>query len=261
MALSKEKIKLLDRLLNPRFRPREQQFVVEGMRGCREFLDGPLRPEVRFAIVSPGLARTEAGRQLQDRLVGSPVQVEEVSDQDMGRISRTERPQGILMVVREPSNPLDSLDETKKKRVLLLDGIQDPGNVGTLIRAARAFGLQAVLALDGTVDPFNAKVVRASAGALAHVPVCRIPWTDARAWLDGRQIPLIVADAGGKDVRAIEGPPEWALLIGNEGAGPRPEVLEAAERMVGIPMEGGAESLNAGMAGAILLFALALPAG
>ncbi|MBT8397224.1 MAG: RNA methyltransferase [Gemmatimonadetes bacterium] len=256
MALSKERSKLLARLFNPRLRSREGQFVVEGVRGCREFLDGALRPEVRFAVTSPGLARTEAGRQLQDRLADSTVPVEEVSEREMELVSQTEQTQGVLMVVREPSGTLDALDGAGIGRVLLLDGIQDPGNVGTLIRAARAFGLQAVLALDGTADPFNAKVVRASAGALAHLWVFRTPWTAAHDWLDERGIPLIVADPRGEDIRVMEVPPQWALLIGNEGRGPRGTALQAASERVGIPMEAGVESLNAGVAGAILLFAL-----
>ncbi len=261
MALSKERTKLLSRLNNPRLRLKERKFLVEGVRGCREFLQGAPRSEIRFALVSPGLSRTEPGRRISALMSGSGIPVEEVSDEEMKGVSQTEQSQGVLFVVDEPSETLEVLDGVGGLRVLLLDGIQDPGNVGTLIRAARAFGLNAVLSLDGTVDPYNPKAVRASAGALAHLPVFRIPWAAAHAWLDEGGIPLLVAEAGGPDARGVEIPSAWALLVGNEGVGPRPEVIAAARNKLGIPMEAGVESLNAGVAGAILLFALTPPTG
>jgi TrmH family RNA methyltransferase len=256
MALSKEKARLLERLRRSRLRSRERQFLVEGVRGAREFLHGELQPEIRFAVISPRLAVTEAGYELRSLLLASGVPLDEVSDREMEGLSQTDQPQGVLLVVREPTDPLEAMGTTSASGLLLLDGIQDPGNVGTLIRAARTFGLRGVMALEGTVDPFNPKVVRASAGAMAHIPVARLVWTRARAWLAEREISLLVADAGGKDIRSVGNPSVWALAVGNEGAGARPELMEAGAEVVGIPMAPGVDSLNAGIAGAILLFVL-----
>jgi TrmH family RNA methyltransferase len=106
------------------------------------------------------------------------------------------------------------------------------------------------------VDLLNPKVVRASAGALAHVPVHRLPWRETAEWLEERGIPLLVGGAGGRDIRSVPPLSAWALAIGNEGAGVREELRKAAAQVVGIPMDPEADSLNAGVAGAILMFGL-----
>jgi TrmH family RNA methyltransferase len=261
MALSKERVKLVERLRNPRFRPREGQFLVEGIRGVREVLTGDLTPEVRFTLVSPRLDTVQGGSELRSLLLASGSPLVEVSDREMGALSDTEYPQGVLMVVREPRGVFDRLTAEPAPRVLLLDGVQDPGNAGTLIRAARAFGLTGVFALEGTVDPFNPKVVRASAGAVAHLPVLRLPWAEVSSWLQDKGVPLFVADAKGEDVRSVAIEPPWALAVGNEGAGPRRELMEGSARILAVPMEPGVDSLNASLAGAILLFALSASSG
>ena len=261
MALSKGKAKFVERLRNPRLRSREGYFIVEGVRGAREVLQGELTSEVRFVLTSPGLFGSQSGRGLVDEIVASGFPMEEVSDREMGVLSDTEHSQGVLMAVKEPPDSFAALEREPAPRVLLLDGVQDPGNVGTLVRAARAFGLSGVIALEGTVDPFNPKVVRASAGALAHIPVHRLPWIEAAAWLEEKGVPLLVADAGGEDVKGFELLPSWALAVGNEGMGPREELAAKAAGVLSISMEHGVDSLNAGVAGAILLFALCTSSG
>ncbi len=261
MGLSIERRKLLERLKNARFRDREGQFLVEGVRAAEEFLESSIHRNLRFALVSSRLEASEGGRRIQGRLLGSGVPVELVSDQELESVSDTERPQGIVMVVREGEQALPRSRAYGAERVLVLDRIQDPGNAGTLLRAGRAFGLTRAVALDGTVDLFNPKVVRASAGALAHLPVHRLPWAAAASFLEERRVPLLVGAAGGKDIRTVSVSSGWALAIGNEGAGARPALRDAATELVGIPMTTGADSLNAGVAGAILMFALNPPPG
>lgn len=256
MALSRGKEKLVERLRNSRLRHRDGCFLVEGIRSAQETLAGPLTPDIRFALVSHRLAGLPSGTDLMGSLADAGVPLEEVADRELKRISDTEHPQGILLVVEEPTDAGELLAGVDSPRVLVLDGIQDPGNAGTLIRSARAFGLDGVLALDGTVDPFNPKVVRASAGALAHIPVFRRRWPELDPWLAGRKVPLLVAGAKGEDVRGIVVPASWALAVGNEGSGVSKEALARASQVVGVPMAPAADSLNAGLAGAILLFAL-----
>jgi TrmH family RNA methyltransferase len=127
--------------------------------------------------------------------------------------------------------------------------------VGTLVRAAAAFGVAAVLVLDGTADPFNAKAVRAAAGAIFRVPVLRAPWERIEGDLRARG-PVLVADMGGQDVAAARPRGSWALVVGSEAAGPRPAARAAATDTLAIPMRAGIESLNAAVAGAVLLYAL-----
>jgi TrmH family RNA methyltransferase len=257
-GLSKEKRKLVERLRSPRFRPREGLFLVEGARGVAEVLAGRLPLEIRFALVSPRLEEIQGGVTLREKVAEGGFPVLEVEDTEMREISETEAPQGVLLVVEEPQDPWGPLYADGAPRLLVLDGVQDPGNVGTLLRGARAFGATGVLALDGTADPWNSKAVRAAAGAFAHLPVVRTPWPEANEWLRARAVPLLAADAQGEDVRAYASGPSWALAVGNEGAGTRAEILESAQGVVAVPMAPGVDSLNAGVAGSVLLYALSL---
>jgi RNA methyltransferase, TrmH family len=256
MALSKTKAKLLDRLRNPRQRSREGAFLVEGIRCAREFLKAKLPMEIRLGLVSPSLAGSPEGREVLASMADAPFQVEELPDRDLDAVSGVQHPQGVILVVLEPEGALDAIGGGAGTGILILDGIQDPGNAGTLIRAAHAFGLDGVLALEGTVDHWNPKVVRSSAGSLAHIPVARLPWSHAVLWLREHGISLFVADPGGEDVRGFRPAAPWALALGNEGGGPRGEVLGEARGVLAIPMVPGVDSLNAGMAGSILLFTL-----
>jgi TrmH family RNA methyltransferase len=257
MGVSKEKSKLIHRLRNPRLRAREGLFLVEGIRGAREFLGATIPVDIRFGLVSSRLSEVEGGRELRDALGARRVLVEELEDGELRALSDTEQSQGVLLVVEEPAYAWPPAGWSGSCQVLVLDGIQDPGNVGTLVRAARAFGLDGVLALEGTADPWNPKAVRGGAGAYAHVPVAKLAWSEARSWLRGQGVPVLVADPGGEDVRKTLRLERWALVLGNEGAGVRREIRAEAEALLAIPMVEGVDSLNVAVAGAILLFALA----
>jgi len=261
MGLSQRKRKRILRLRSRKLRPREGLVLVEGLRTCAEALEAEV--PVLFAVASPSLdSRAEAPR-LLDRLAARDVPVDRTDAASLAEISDTESPQGLLLVCEEPSHSVEALvaglrdGSTDSGRYLVLDGIQDPGNGGTLIRAARAFALDGVVALEGTVDPWNPKAVRAAAGASFHLPVVKARWEgEAQPALRGAGVRLLGADAGGEEVgREAMGPP-WALVVGGEARGPRPDLLEAVERRVAVGMPGGGDSLNAGVAGAILLHAL-----
>jgi TrmH family RNA methyltransferase len=214
------------------------------------------------------LLDTEAGRTLASALAGRGPETEEVDDADLAALSDTEHPQGVLCVCTEPglelaqlrtspaTSPPTSQPTGAPATVLLLDALQDPGNLGTLIRAARAFGVDAVIVLDGSVDPWNPKAIRAAAGACFHVQIARAPWTEASRWLEEKGIEVLAADPAGDDVRSLQLGGSWALAVGNEGAGLRAEIVAASTKRVAIPMPGKAESLNAGVAGSILLYSL-----
>ena len=259
MSLSREKERLIGRLKVPRLRRKEGLFLVEGIRSAREFLGATLPLPIRFAVVSSRLEELAGGSQLAAALEKAPFPVLSVDDPDLSGLSDTESPQGILMVVQEPDVPSPETflgEGGSPPRVLVLDGVQDPGNVGTLLRGARAFGLDGVLALDGTADPWSARAVRAGAGAMAHIPLLRQPVSQALSWLEDFKIQVLVADAGGTDVRSVSPPAGWALVVGNEGGGTRPLIRAAASRLVSVPMAQGVDSLNVAVAGSILLFAL-----
>lgn len=253
MTLSRRRERILGRLRSRRSREREGLFLVEGVRGVAEALEAGA--EIRYAVVSPGLESTEAGVALLGRLEAAGVEPDRVEDARLEELSDTRTPQGLVVACREPDWSFADLDPDRG--LLVLDGVQDPGNAGTLIRAAAAFALGGVVALDGTVDPWNPKAVRASAGGIFRQRCVRLAWDAAGSALETAGVRILVADAGGRDVRRVRPGPRWALAVGNEGGGIRPGLRAAAEAVVGVPMPGGTESLNAGMAGCILLFSLA----
>jgi TrmH family RNA methyltransferase len=237
---------------------------VEGTRAVREAIDAGAA--VSFAVVSPRLEATEVGVALRDELAAGGAEVCDVTDEAMEGLSDTDHPQGVLLVCREPAGRLDGLWGTSSGSdsgcVLVLDAIQDPGNVGTLVRSAVAFGLDAVIALDGTVDPWGTKAVRASAGMMFRLPVVRCTIGEALGVLESKGVSVLVASAEGTRLPPASalGPDRArrgvALVLGNEGVGVRRELREVADMAVAVPMPGPAESLNVGVAGSILMYEL-----
>jgi TrmH family RNA methyltransferase len=253
MELSDERRRLIARLHRRRTREREGLVLLEGIRAVAEAVAAGA--EVRFAVASPrGVRLDTVGLLERLRAAGVPL-VDLDADDDFADLADTETPQGVLAVCVEPTPDSENL-VTPAARLLVLDGVQDPGNVGTLIRTAAAFGLTGVVALDGTVDPWNAKALRASAGTAFRLPVATGRWDDWAPRFRAAGTPLWYADAGGRPVPDRAPAPPWALVVGSEGAGVRAEVRSVARGGFAVPMPGGTESLNAGVAGAILLYAL-----
>lgn len=254
MPLSRTRELLLGRLRRRKTRQREGLFLAEGLRCATEILDRAV--PLRFAVVSESLGGSEAGARVLRRLQEAGVEVETVAPAQLAALADTESPQGLLLVGEASDRPLHELQLNAASRVLLLDGVQDPGNLGTLLRAAAAFELDAVIALPGTVDPWNPKCVRASAGQIGGVPIAAGTWPALIDRLRECGLPLLISASEGEDVAAVEGIDGWALAVGNEGAGSGSDARDAAARAVAIPMAVGVDSLNVGVAGAILMYVL-----
>jgi len=263
VALSRARERLLRRIGSRKGREAEGVVRLEGPRAVAAALD--LGAEFVFVLLEEDVDLTSAP-DLPGRLERAGVQVETLPRESFREWAETGSPQGVLGVAREPRPPLppplSAPGGSEGRSVLLLDGVQDPGNVGTLIRSAAALGAERVIALDGTADPWGNKAVRASAGLAFGVPVHVVSWPEVEAWLSESGLVLLVADREGEDVRAwlTRGalPPGrgWALLMGNEGSGPRPGTLQAADARIAIPLPPIVESLNVAMAGTLLLWAL-----
>jgi TrmH family RNA methyltransferase len=251
VELSQNRRRLLGRMRRRRQREREGCVLVEGVRSVAEALDAGADP--LFAVVSPALAASEAGRALGVRLEAG-CETAHVDDSELRTLADTDHPQGALLVCREPSRDADLLPT--QGRVLVLDAVQDPGNLGTLVRSAVAFGLDRVLCLDGTVDPWSPKAVRASAGNAFRIPIHMAAAEAVVAALDGERALVLVAAADGRPAREAFDTEEslTALVVGNEGAGVRDELRSVASATVAVPMAGPTESLNAGVAGSILMY-------
>jgi TrmH family RNA methyltransferase len=167
----------------------------------------------------------------------------------------TEQPQGIAALVHPPAFSMEALFSGAAPLILVLAGLQDPGNVGTLLRSAEAFGATGVLLLPGAANPWNPKALRASAGSAFRVPALNATEPEALNLFDRHRIPAIaaVAQAGIAVTKApLAGP--CALLIGNEGVGLSKILVSAAKHRVTISTPGNVESLNAAIAGSLLLY-------
>ena len=212
----------------------------------------PLR--VVGALVSPRLAQSERGRGLREELARHGIRTAEVTEAEFESASDTDTPQGVLALAEVPARSLDGLEPAGV--VLLLDGVQDPGNTGTILRTAAALGASAAVALPGTVDLWNAKVVRSAMGAHFRHPAFHSTWDDAARFLRERRIPLWAADAAGQPLGELRAPSPLALAVGNEGAGLGREIRQAADRLVALPIAAEVESLNVAVATGILLYEL-----
>ena len=233
-------------------RERQSLFVAEGVRSVDELLRSPL--VVRGVLTAPQLAEAPRGRALLEQVEASGIEHAAVNEAEFRGAAETESPQGVLAIGEIPARALGTLSGVSPLRLLILDAIQDPGNVGTILRTSFALGADATVALPGTVDLWNAKVVRSAMGAHFHSMAFHTTADDVFAFLDAESVPLWAAEAGGRSVESVEAPPRLALAVGNEGAGLSSFVRARASAVVSIPI--ASESLNVAVATAILLYQL-----
>lgn len=193
---------------------------------------------------------------MRDALAGRSVEIADVTAAEFESAAETESPQGILVIAKTPERSLEHFASVDPARFLVLDGVQDPGNVGTLIRTAAGLGATATVALPGTVDLWNAKVVRSAMGAHFLHPALPCTWDELQLFLDQAKISLWGADARGAPAQRSTAPRRLALAVGNEGAGLSDPVRHACERTVALPLAAGVESLNVAVAAGILLYEL-----
>lgn len=235
-------------------REKHELFVAEGVRSVEELTRSAL--VIRGALIGPQLRDAPRGEELIRSLRSREVRVEEVSTQEFGSAAETESPQGVIAIGEIPSRGFDSIDPNWKGIVLVLDAVQDPGNVGTILRTAAALGVAATVAMPGTVDLWNAKVVRSGMGAHFRHLAFSSTWDELDSFREKAGAAVFVADAGGEAADRIDAPRRIVLVVGNEGAGVSREARSRAERVVSIPIASDVESLNVAVATGILLYSL-----
>jgi TrmH family RNA methyltransferase len=232
-------------------RERQQLFVCEGVRATEELLRSPL--EIRGVLAAPALLAAVRGAALRSTIEARGIPVHEVDEREFESAATTDSPQGILAIAGIPEASIESLAIPARARLLVLDAVQDPGNVGTMLRTAAALGAAATLAAPGTVDLWNAKVVRSAMGALFHYPALAVTWSELDTFLSSNDVPLWGADVEGQAVETIAPPTSVALVVGNEGAGLSDDARMRCSRLVGIKLAPEIESLNVAVAAGILL--------
>lgn len=272
-STSNQRIKRLLQLMEKsRIRSREGLFAAEGI---RMFLETPLK-ELTEIYIAEGLWQRLTAAAEEDKYLSqlgariedsrkSQIFIEQVSDEVFRKMSDTCSPQGILFVARQRRYALSELIDRAARRsskggrsplFLLLEDIQDPGNLGTMIRTAEGAGADGVIMSKNTVDIYNPKVIRSTMGSLYRVPFLYAEdLLQAAQILKQEKITLYAAHLAGESFYdEIDYQGGSAFLIGNEGNGLSREITECAQRLVRIPMEGKLESLNAAVSAALLLY-------
>ena len=239
------KVKLVRALMGRAKERREANaFVVEGVRLVEEAVNSNW--EFRFVLYDETL--NDRGRSQVERFKSRGVDVEMVSEELMKSLSQTQSPQRILAILSESRLPIPDL----LNFVLILDQIRDPGNLGTLLRTAAATGVQSILLPPESTDAFAPKVVRSGMGAHFRLPIHSMTWEEIKEHIKDLQVYL--ADMEGQSCWETDLRQPLALIIGGEAEGASEEARKLATQKISIPMAGSVESLNAGVAGSVLMF-------
>ncbi len=249
MITSRQNPKLrLVRALNGRSKERREAgaFIAEGVRLVEEA--AAVEWPIRYVLFSDGLGKR--GKELIGALTAKDIDVEQVSGDLLQSLTDTESTQGVIAVLHESRFPIPATPNF----VLIIDQIHDPGNLGTLLRSAYAAGVQAILLPPGTTDAFAPKVVRAGMGAHFHLPIHPLSWEEIRQAIKSANLEVFLAEMKARSCWESDLREPLALIIGSEAEGPSEQGHKLANRKIGIPMSGQAESLNAAVAGSILLF-------
>ena len=241
------KIKLVRSLSGrPKGRREAEAFLVEGVRLVEEALAASW--PIGCVLYSDGLS--ERGKTLVERLKVEGWEVEEVAPNLMKSLSDTETSQGILAVLEGDQLPIPASPDF----ILIPDRIRDPGNLGTLLRSASAAGVKAVLLPPETTDAFAPKVLRAGMGAHFRLPIRAMDWNEIEQVCAAANLQVYLAEMGGVACWETDLRRPLALIIGGEAKGASEPAIKLAQGVIGVPMTGETESLNAGVAGAILMF-------
>ncbi len=258
-SASSAQLKAARRLTKRALRQRERAFLAEGPQAVSEALATGARVTGLF-VTAPAQARHAA---LVAAAASAGADVQTVSGEVMSELAQTVTPQGLLAVCDFVDVPLSQVIAAKPRLVALLANVRDPGNAGTVLRTADAAGADAVVFADASVDPYNGKCVRASAGSLFHLPVVagtRLPETISALRAAGMRIVAADGRAGlplddPLAREALARPTAW--LFGNEAWGLPPDLLALADQSVAVPIYGKAESLNLAAAAAVCMYASA----
>ncbi|MET4542809.1 TrmH family RNA methyltransferase [Pedobacter africanus] len=238
--LSKSQINFIKSLHQKKYRKENGIFIIEGIKSIVEFIQSNYQVHSIYYL-----------KQYQSLLPALPANIKlfEVNNAELDKISTLQTPQGVLALVNIPENPL--LDTAALKNVfsLALDGVQDPGNMGTIIRTADWFGFKHIICSSNCVEVYNPKTVQATMGSLSRV---NIYYEDLPAFLKHVELPVFGAVLNGTSMYKTKWGKEGLVILGNEGQGITPEVMKLISHPVTIPRIGQAESLNVAISAAIL---------
>jgi len=248
-------VKAVKRLAQRSRRDDAGVFIIEGPQAVRELLTFAPQSVVDVFYTATFAEKHGGIVQLAER---SPATVDEVTDKVLDAMADTVSPQGVIAVATLLSHSLSELDEVRL--VAICDEIRDPGNAGTVIRAADAAGADAVILTGDSVDLHNPKLVRSSTGSIFHLPIIEHDdLADVVEWLMSRGVRILAAAADGESIPSVTAtlaaPTAW--LFGNEAHGLSDDARALADKVVSVPIYGKAESLNLATAASVCLYASA----
>lgn len=243
--LSKAQISFITSLQHKKFRKQHGIFIVEGIKSVSEFIHSTYQIHCIYATA-------EAGAKLGK--IPQNLKYQEVSDAELQKISSLSHPQGLLALVEIPVQKDLDWSVLQQEHTLVLDDIQDPGNLGTIIRTAEWFGIGHIICSLGTVDAYNSKVVQATMGSLARI---QLHYTDLLPVLQNTELPIFGALLEGQSIYETDFGKKGLIIMGNEGNGISNDVIPLVQQAVTIPRIGAAESLNVAVATTIFCSELA----
>ena len=247
-------LKHTKKLASSSYRRKLSEFIAEGERLCTEALSCN-KAQLSYAIATEEFLA--ANSDFQKKLDDSRISVYTVSEKLFESVSQTDTPQGVLLAIKIPSE--QTADFTDVTRILILDGISEPGNMGTIIRTADAFGFSTTILCNNCVDIYNPKVVRATMGGIFRTKfininnISDVMSTIKIAKTEGFQV-LATSLENSVDITSVKFGIKCAIIIGNEANGISDELLALSDMKIKIPMSDGAESLNAAIAAGIAMF-------
>lgn len=238
-SLQNEQVKTWRKLHAKKYRNQLRCFLVEGYHLLEEAQKSGW--EIETIIIHSGVTPLPKWE---------GIRVEVVNDEVFASLAQTETPQGVISVVK-----MQEMEKRDEGPILLLDAVQDPGNVGTMIRTADALGAASVIVGKGTVDLYNSKVIRATQGSLFHLHISQMDLPTAIQELQTNGVTVWASSLQeAVDLKDVTFTGKDALIVGNEGAGINERILQLTNNYVKIPIKGDAESLNVSIAAGILLY-------
>ncbi|MGI6093019.1 MAG: RNA methyltransferase [Veillonellaceae bacterium] len=248
-------VKLVASLRLKKRRDETGLFIAEGIRLVEEALGSCWK--AHMLIYTSDIKETQRFQDLLTKLDPRDCRIIEVPTNIFERISETEQPQGVMLLIdKRSSNKLEQLIDHERPLIAILDAVQDPGNVGTLIRTADAVGCTAVILTRGCADLFSGKTVRASMGSIFHLPVYPdMSPVEIVEFMERHKIKLLATSLESSDnYCSADFTDRVAIIFGNEGNGVSKDLLEHSYKRLHIPIIGKAESLNVSAAAAVILY-------
>ena len=252
-SLSNPRILHARKLYDLKYRRQENAFIAEGLKAIGQAFDS--KAEIRTLIFNPDQLSSDFGQSLVDRASQAGIQVIEVPAYILESLARKDKPQGILAVGSQRWSVFDSEAATGQGIWVALESVQNPGNLGTIIRTCDAAGAKGLILLDESTDPYDPAAIKASMGSIFAVPHFKTGVDGLRHWL-GLSKPVVIgtSDKAQTDYSQYEYPGHLLFLMGSERQGLSGRYLDICEQTLAIPMQGSADSLNLAVATALVVY-------